>query len=379
MQFLGLEETCCKRKNRTFLRLLVYTMRVRYALTSLLFALSCAEQIGARQALHARPEQRDVSTSTQDEHKSTATSHGDATSTGSSSSTEPASKTTDSGNAQTDAPAESAITTTGGGGGFPTATTSGMPNSGNSTAGHNALPIQPEINPALGIAGVILMIAGLGLGFVGIKHRQTQTFLSTSLLMALGIEVLIVYLMHPPVPVAVQGAFLIAGVAGGCGLGALALIFKEVSEGFGCFLGGFCFAMWLLVLAPGGLIENSAGKIILIAIFSVACFCLYISRFTRVYGLIFCTSFAGSTAFILGIDCFSKAGLKEFWLYIWSGSQHAFESEHALTSSRSEQQRISSLHRYVPHHSKHACRDCRHSDCGLPGHHVASQDLEDRP
>lgn len=162
------------------------------------------------------------------------------------------------------------------------------------------------------------MIAGIGLGFVGIKHRATQTFLSTALVVALGCEVLVIYLMNPPVTDAVQGGFLIAGVLGGCLLGGLALIFQEVSEGFGCILGGFCFAMWLLVLVPGGTIKNQAGRIILLSVFCAACFCLYLSRYTRIYGIIICTSFAGATAFILGIDCFAKAGLKEFWMYIWS-------------------------------------------------------------
>jgi hypothetical protein len=153
---------------------------------------------------------------------------------------------------------------------------------------------------------------------VGIKHKPTQTFLSTSLLVALGTEVLIIYLMSPPVPNTIQGAYVIAGVVGGCAIGGLALIFKEMSEGFGCVLGGFTLAMWLLVLAPGGLIQNQVGRIILISLFCAACFCLYISRYTRVYGIIACTSFAGATSFILGIDCFSKAGLKEFWMFIWS-------------------------------------------------------------
>lgn len=155
-----------------------------------------------------------------------------------------------------------------------------------------------------------------------------QTFLSTALLMALGCEVLIFYLMHPPVPVAIQAAYLIAGVAGGLLLGGLSLIFKEVSEGFGCVLGGFCFAMWLLVLSPGGLITNKVGKIILIAVLCALGYATYISRFTRVYGLIVCTSFAGATAFVLGIDCFSRAGLKEFWLYIWGTLTAYLHFEH---------------------------------------------------
>lgn len=88
-------------------------------------------------------------------------------------------------------------------------------------------------------------------------------------------------------------------------------IFKEVTEGLGCLLGGFCLAMWFLVLAPSGLIHSTSGRAILIAAFCVAAFSLSFSHYTRNYGLIACTSFAGAMITILGIDCFSRAGLKE--------------------------------------------------------------------
>ena len=184
----------------------------------------------------------------------------------------------------------------------------------------NPLPIHPKITPAIGIAGVLFILGGLALGFIGIKNRSVQIFLSTAFLVALGVEVLIIYVMSPPVPDAIQGAYLVAGVVGGCIFGGVAIIFKEVAEGFGCMLGGFCFAMWLLVLSPGGTVQSSTGKIILISVFSGVSFSLSFSRYTRNYGLIACTSFAGSTIFILGVDCFSRAGLKEFWLYVWGES-----------------------------------------------------------
>ena len=95
-------------------------------------------------------------------------------------------------------------------------------------------------------------------------------------------------------------------------------MFADITEGLGCFLGGFCLSMWFLVLKSGGLITSTTGKIIFIALFTVGGFALYISHYTRPYGLIGCTSFAGATVIVIGIDCFSRAGLKEFWLYIWS-------------------------------------------------------------
>lgn len=336
-------------------------MRLHYALVTLLFALTCAERIGVREGLHLRQaDQTDTpaTTTNNDAPTGTATSDNTATTDGPTT-TSSASKETTTGDAQTKSTsptgdATTPITMTGTASASPSSTVT-LPGPSNSTNDGKTLPIQPSLNPALGIGGVILMICGLGLGFVGIKHRETQTFISTALLVALAIEVLIIYLMHPPVPVAIQGAYLVAGVCGGGLLGGLALIFKEVSEGFGCVLGGFCFAMWLLVLRPGGLIQNSVGKIILIAVLCAAGYCTYISRFTRDYGLIACTSFAGASAFIIGIDCFGQAGLKEFWMYIWGECWDVCCWFSCADFSRLERQCVSTLHRHIPYHTQHAC------------------------
>ena len=101
-------------------------------------------------------------------------------------------------------------------------------------------------------------------------------------------------------------------------LGGLSLIFKDITEGLGCLLGGFCFAMWVMTLAPGGVSDNQTTRIIVICVLAGAAYALAFSHHTREPGLIVCTSFAGATVIVLGIDCFSKAGMKEFWLYIWN-------------------------------------------------------------
>ena len=151
-----------------------------------------------------------------------------------------------------------------------------------------------------------------------------QTFFSTAFLAALGTTLLILYLMTPPVSPAVQGAFVVAAVCTGAALGGLAVLFKDLAECLGCLLGGVSLSMWLLTLREGGLIENTVGRVIFIAVFAFATFCLYFSRWTRQYGLMACISFSGSTAAVLGIDCFSRAGLKEFWAYIWALNDRLF-------------------------------------------------------
>lgn len=124
--------------------------------------------------------------------------------------------------------------------------------------------------------------------------------------------------MHAPVSNGIQAAYFVAACVTGLIAGALAVTFADITEGLGCFLGGFCLSMWFLILKPGGLIPATAGKVIFIACLTVGAFALYTSHHTRPYGIIGSTSVAGSTVIVLGVDCFSRAGLKEFWLYIWS-------------------------------------------------------------
>ncbi|KJX98441.1 hypothetical protein TI39_contig412g00045 [Zymoseptoria brevis] len=298
-------------------------MRFHHALVALLVSLTCAERIAGPHRLYVRQASNDDASSVSERPTGSSTNDGERSTITQSASRTASDQDSTTSTASDDEKATSSasISRTK----IPTATgdPSPMPAAINGTTGPE-LPIQPRITPGLGVAGALLIMSGVVLGFVGIKHRATQTFLSTALVTALGVVVLIIYLMNPPVTDAIEGAFLIAAVLGGCLLGGLALIFKEVSEGLGCILGGFSLAMWLLVLAPGGTIHNQVGRIVLICMLCAVGFCLYISRFTRVYGIIGCTAFAGATAFILGVDCYSKAGLKEFWIYIWNVNDDVF-------------------------------------------------------
>ncbi|CAI7603158.1 unnamed protein product [Penicillium glandicola] len=186
------------------------------------------------------------------------------------------------------------------------------------------LPITPVITPAWGVGGFILMALGAVLTFIGVRKQWVQIFLSTGFLSALGVTVLIIYVMSPPVSNAVQGGYLVAVFFTGAVFGGLSLVFREICEGLGCLLGGFCLSMWFLALTPGGLLTEGGPKAGMIIAFSVGFYSLSFSHYTRPYGLIGCTSFAGATALVIGIDCYSRAGLKEFWLYIWGLNQTVF-------------------------------------------------------
>ncbi|KAF1832797.1 hypothetical protein BDW02DRAFT_410562 [Decorospora gaudefroyi] len=186
------------------------------------------------------------------------------------------------------------------------------------------LPINPTLTPAMGISGVILLITGLAYAIIGIKNQWVYISGSAAYLSALAVTVLIVYLMNPPVSNAIQGAFLVAAFFTGLFFGVLSLVFSDITEGFGCALGGFCLSMWFLSLKDGGLITSGTGRSIFIGSMAAAGYSLSFSHYTRNYGLIASIAFSGATAAILGIDCLAGSGWKEFWLYLWNLNDDVF-------------------------------------------------------
>ena len=182
------------------------------------------------------------------------------------------------------------------------------------------LPLPPQITPGLCVAGVLLILSGMIYCFIGIRRKWIQISISSAYLVALAITVLIVYIMDLPVSLATQGAYVAAVVLPAILFGALACIFQDITEGFGCAVGGFALSMFLLILRPGGLLTTTTEKSIFIGCFTMVIFMLSLSHYTRTYTLIASSSIGGATAVILGIDCFSLAGLKEFWVYIWGMS-----------------------------------------------------------
>ncbi|CAI7669377.1 unnamed protein product [Penicillium pancosmium] len=185
-----------------------------------------------------------------------------------------------------------------------TSAASGGSSSQNSTKSiyTGGLPLQPDLSPALGVGGFILLISGAALALIGIRKRCIPR--------SIGCDI--------------QGGYLVAVVVTGAVFGGLALVFKEITEGLCCLLGGFCIGMWLMTVKAGGLVTESGAKVGFIIAFSAGFYCLSFSHYTRSYGSMVCTSFGGATALVLGIDCFSRAGLKEFWLYVWGLNDNMF-------------------------------------------------------
>lgn len=189
---------------------------------------------------------------------------------------------------------------------------------------HVPLPLKPRITPTLSVAGVLLICLGTAYALIGVKIRWILIPVGIFFLIDIAVTVLLAYVANPPVSDGIQGAYFGAILGSGLILGAASWCFKEITEGLICLLGGYCFSMWILVLRSGSSIHESTARAIFIVVISVAAYALWFSRYTRDYGLIVCSSFAGATALALGIDCFSKAGMKEFWLYIWALNSKIF-------------------------------------------------------
>ena len=186
------------------------------------------------------------------------------------------------------------------------------------------LPITPAITPGFSAAGVLLILSGAVYAALGIRYKYFHVFTSAAYLTSLAVAVLIIYVMSLPVSNSIQGAYVAASIVAGLIVGGASLVLVDMMQGLGCLLGGFTFSMWLLVLKPGGLLSSRGGRVGFIAALTLAGFSTSFSHITRPYGLIVFISFSGSTAIVLGIDCFTRAGLKEFWVYLWNINNDLF-------------------------------------------------------
>ncbi|KAF3064771.1 hypothetical protein GL218_01674 [Daldinia childiae] len=294
------------------------------SICTLLYLLACFDLVAAGR-LRPYPRQEtspstvEATKTTQNDDRETTTAPPDNSETPSSSSAKPTSVEVTT--STTSTPETTAI---------PSALNGNNPSNDNFTQEpvvKGELPIQPRLTPGWGVSGAIMLITGIVYALVGIKNTRLHTFFSSAYLASLCVAVLIVYVMSPPISDAIQGAYVVAVVCAGLLLGGAATIFKELTEGLGCLLGGFCFSMWLLTLHEGGLLPATTGKVIFISAFTAAGFAFYFSHYTRPYAMIGLMSFAGATVTVLGIDCFSRAGLKEFWAYIWNLNDNLFPLE----------------------------------------------------
>ncbi|KAI0931887.1 hypothetical protein AcW1_000833 [Taiwanofungus camphoratus] len=203
-----------------------------------------------------------------------------------------------------------------------TATSSASTTTNSSTASPSATPItlDTRIDPAFGVLGALLIITGLPSAFLGHKNRWTSFFLIGCYTLALVCFVLILRFgilqaVNPPTKT-VRGLFVLAcGVAGIAG-GGIAIFFWRGTKYFVGAWGGFVLALWIQSFRDGGLIRTIGLRWIMYICIGAAGFIMCTVPKMHYHILLVSTAFVGATAFILGIDCYTTGGLKEF--YIWN-------------------------------------------------------------
>ncbi|TRM66453.1 hypothetical protein BD626DRAFT_614156 [Schizophyllum amplum] len=180
--------------------------------------------------------------------------------------------------------------------------------------------LDTKIDPAFGVLGALLILTGLPSTFWGHKNRWTSFFITGCYTLALVCFVLITKFgilpaIHPPTAT-VRGMFVLAcGVAGIAG-GGIAIFFWKASRYFIGGWGGFAVGLWIQCFRDGGLISNVGLRWILYIGAGVVGFVLCTIPKIHYHVLLVSTAFVGASAFMLGIDCFTTANLKEF--YVWN-------------------------------------------------------------
>ncbi|KAL0578736.1 hypothetical protein V5O48_003292 [Marasmius crinis-equi] len=201
------------------------------------------------------------------------------------------------------------------------------PTSSSATASETSATPTPEpvvldtkLDPAFGVLGAILILTGLPSAFWGHKNRWTSFFLIGFYTLSLVCFVLILKFgvlpaVNPPNKT-VRGMFVLATSIAGIAGGAIAIFFwKAARYGIGAW-GGFAVGLWIQCFHNGGLIKPIGFRWILYIGCAVVGFTLCTIPKIHYHVLLTSTAFVGASALMLGIDCFTTANLKEF--YVWN-------------------------------------------------------------
>ncbi|GHJ88375.1 hypothetical protein NliqN6_4777 [Naganishia liquefaciens] len=188
------------------------------------------------------------------------------------------------------------------------------------------LPFKIRIDGAYGAGGAVLMLSGGFVGVLGGKHRWSSMAIVSGYSVLLFTLVLILRFgveakMLPPSPqyptATERGLYCLASVIAAIIGSGIGLFFYKYTRYWVCAMGGFALGWFIMACKAGGVTGNSiVGRWGLIGGLSVVSFIVGLLPRWHHHLLLLSTAFIGSTALVLGIDCFSRAGLKEF--YIWN-------------------------------------------------------------
>ncbi|CUA73782.1 Transmembrane 7 superfamily member 3 [Rhizoctonia solani] len=180
--------------------------------------------------------------------------------------------------------------------------------------------LDTRVDPTFGVLGALLILTGLPTAFWGHKNRWSSFFLIGFYTLALTTIVLILKFgvldaINPPSK-AVRGMFLLASAVAGVMGGGLSIFFWKHTKYFIGAWGGFALALWIQCFREGGLIRQIAYRWIFYVGCAVVGFILCTIPKIHYNILLLSTALVGASATILGVDCYTTAGLKEF--YVWN-------------------------------------------------------------
>lgn len=183
-----------------------------------------------------------------------------------------------------------------------------------------AIPLDTKITVPFSILGVILIVSGAPMAFWGGRNRWSSYFLTGAYLAALVVMIPILRFgvieqdHHPSN--AIQGVFVLACLVSAIAAGAVAVIFWKGTKFLVGAAGGFVISVFILSLKSNSLIPAPGLRWVFILICISIGFVLATIPILAIHVTLFATAAMGAAAVVLGIDCFTTGGLKEFWLFI---------------------------------------------------------------
>jgi hypothetical protein len=163
-------------------------------------------------------------------------------------------------------------------------------------------------------------LTGLPSAFLGHKNRWSSFFLigfyTFSLVcFSLIVKFGIIPSVNPPGKT-LRGMFVLSSFVAGVAGGGIAIFFWKATKYFIGAWGGLALGLWVQCFRDGGLIRPIGIRWLLFITCSVIGFVLCTIPKIHYQVILVATAIVGSSAVILGVDCFSTAGLKEF--YVWN-------------------------------------------------------------
>ncbi|WVW84646.1 hypothetical protein I302_106680 [Kwoniella bestiolae CBS 10118] len=190
--------------------------------------------------------------------------------------------------------------------------------------GDGFIPFSIKIDPAFGVLGGLLILSGIPVAVLGGKNRWSSNAISSGYAMMLFTLVMVLRFgvepnLQPPSPnppsTTLRGLYLLACIISAFFGGAAGIFLYTFAKYWVSAIGGFTFGWFLLATRQGGLITSVLGRWGLLGGLAVGGLVASLPKQTNEWMMLVSTAWIGATAFTLGVDCYTRAGLKEFFVY----------------------------------------------------------------